>query len=313
MCGGGSRRASIQAAEDRNPATNTATDVRRSRARMRRVVRDIDSELKAFIAKRNLSNMVGSDAGEKALNRKVTLLSQRRFREDFLSWAEDRRRTAMGRGARAALDNAQSVLGEEQVTGTPTFSGGDRGLERKLKRVDSGLLKDLGDETGDRVTEQLRRGVAKGETVENLGKRVDAVLVDGDMADRPKLGVKGQTIKSKGELIAHDSIQDAYEQAARKRYMENGFRFARFTATLDNLTSDVCRRMNGEVIDLANQPHLVPGIHPWCRSDIRPLPDMEADPVDEAGLPDKVTKSAMATKAYRPPPEIDVNLGGVTS
>jgi NAD+--asparagine ADP-ribosyltransferase len=101
-------------------------------------------------------------------------------------------------------------------------------------------------------------------------------------------------------MIAHDSIQDAYETAARERYLRNGFRHARFDAILDNKTSAICRRMNGEIVDISRQGHLSPPLHPWCRSDLIPVQDPDTAVVNETNIADEHLETAMRTKSYRP-------------
>jgi hypothetical protein len=160
----------------------------------------------------------------------------------------------------------------------------------------------LAEEVGDRVTRQLRIGFARGEDTADLGRRVDFILTEGSDPERAKTGAKGQTIMSKGELIAHDSVQDAYVSAAHRRYLQNGFRYAIFDATIDTKTSAVCRRLNEHVIDLVETPWLVPGLHPWCRSGLRPTLDIgDREPLSEGDIADSYINTIMRTKGYRPP------------
>lgn len=306
--------ASIQAADrqsERNPATNTVTDVRRTRQKMRKKIRELGTLVKQFVEERNISVLVANETTEQELNRQITALARQKLVDEFTDFLEDKRRTAMGRGARAAFENMKSAVQvtRDELRGSQFVEPGDREMLQRLGRIDAGLLTEVSEETGDRITEQLRLGASQNESVRQLGRRVDFVLQEGegDEVDRAKLGVEGQTIKSKGELIAHDAIQTSYEEMARKRYLQNGFRFAEFTAIIDQITSRICRRMDGEIIDLQTQPHLIPQLHPWCRSDIRPLPTMDVESVDESALPDFVIESAEATASFRPP--IDLNAG----
>jgi SPP1 gp7 family putative phage head morphogenesis protein len=284
--------------------TQNQTDLRRARQRARRVTRELEDEITEFIENNEagLSDLASDEAKRRQINRRVTLLSNDKFREDLLSWLDERRKATMGRSARAAMSRMQTELGvdAEDLRGVARFSNEDRATAEALRNIDVGLIKEVAEETGDRLTEQIARGFANGETTKQIGRRVDAVLVDAGIEDRPKLGVKGQTIRSKGEMIAHDSIQDAYETTARERYLRNGFKFARYDAILDKKTSAICRRLNGEIIDLREQGHLRPPLHPWCRSDLIPVRKPETAAVNEANVADEHLEKAMQTKSYRP-------------
>jgi len=283
--------------------TQNRTDQRRARQRARRVVRELDDELTAFIEEANLRGIDTSVSKQRQINQKITLLTNNKLNDDLLTWLEDRRKQSMGRAARAAMDMMQSELGEsDELRGARRFSNEDARTAQVLQKIDAGLIEELSNETGDRITDQLVRGFQQNETIEELGKRVDAVLVDGDFEElsRAKLGVKGQTIRSKGEMIAHDSIQDAYETAARERYLRNGFRHVRFDNPMDNKTSPICERLHGEILDITEQGHLVPPLHPWCRSDIIPVRDPDTSPVSDGNIADEHLETAMATKSFRP-------------
>lgn len=285
-------------------ATQNKTDQRRARQKARRVVRELDDDITTFIEEERigLSGIASDETKANQVNRRITLLSNKKFQDDLLSWLNERRKTTMGRAIRAAMSRMQTELGEdlEDLRGAARFSNEDRATAEALRKLDAGLLSQTANEVGDKVTSQLVRGMKAGETTQEIGRRIDALLVDADLEDRPKLGVKGQTIRSKGEMIAHDSVQDAYETAARERYLRNGFRYARFDAILDNKTSKVCRRMNGEIVDISSQGHLSPPLHPWCRSDLIPVRKPDTTPVNETNVADEHLDKVMRTKSYRP-------------
>ena len=132
------------------------------------------------------------------------------------------------------------------------------------------------------------------------------VLNDSDDPKRDSAGISGQTKRTKAELIAHDSVQQAYTNAATRRYLNNGFRFVIYDAVCDFVTSDLCRRL-GEcdgppvVIDLTKTPWLVPPNHPWCRSGVRPTLNEDGnETVSEDDIADGFLKTIFSTEQYRP-------------
>jgi SPP1 gp7 family putative phage head morphogenesis protein len=256
--------------------------------------------------------------GDQRLNRLVSRTASQHIRAELLDWLDDRKRITMGRAARAAFDLMQSALPggvqKEDLVGQGQFTNQDRDLLNKLRNIDAGLLTDqdgdsLASRIGDEVTRQMRVGVNNGEPVHDhrddhmdLATRVDMVLngPDYDPKERQKAGVTGQSVRTKGELIAHDSVQDAHNAMARRRYLQNGFRYVVYDATLDTRTTDLCRRMDGEVIDIVENPHLVPPNHPYCRSGIRPKLDTDQEPVTEDRIADRFLQDIWSTESYRP-------------
>jgi hypothetical protein len=290
----------------RNVATRTTADLRRARQRARESLRTISDDVDDFLQQRDVSRIVDDPTAEQRVNEQLTRLIQQGLMQELLQWLDSRRKVAMGRAARASFDRMQTALTAAGVSrdllGSDSLSREDRQINRMLSDVDAGLLTKLSDDAADRVTRQIRLGFQQREDVREVGRRVDMVLVDGDDPDRQKKGVSGQTIMSKGELIAHDSIQDAYNHSSRRRYLKNGFRYATFDAVVDFKTSQVCRRMNEVLIDMVEDPHLVPPLHPWCRSDIRPTLNRDEQQVTtDDDIADGFLQTIYQTKSYRTP------------
>lgn len=301
---------------DRTVATRTTGDLRRARQRARESVRSISDDVEQYLDRRDLSGVIDNPSQEQRLNDQLTRLAQQRLFSGLLDWLRERRKVVMGRAARAAFDRMQTALTAAGVardlTGSDSMSREDRSINQMVNDVDAGLLEDLSDEAGDRMTRHIRQGFRERDQIgrqqdgTSIGRRVDMVLTDGDDPDRQKVGVEGQTIMSKGEMIAHDSIQDAYTHAARRRYLRNGFRYATFDAVIDFKTSDVCTRMNEVLIDMVKDPHLVPPLHPWCRSDLRPTLNQDGNqPVRDDDIADDFLQKIYQTKSYRPPEPSD--------
>jgi SPP1 gp7 family putative phage head morphogenesis protein len=294
-----------------NPATKNETDLRRARQRARAVVGLIGKDIKELMDGLNVTVLLDSPEGQRQVNRRITEVASTRLNDDLLTWLEDRRRAAMGRGARDALSKmaqttTQSTL--DDFRGTPDFGNEDRALNQRLRNLDSGLLFDdddsLAEEIGNDVTRQLRQGVRNDETIEELGDRVDYIMTDGD-PERRELGIAGQTKRTKGELISHDAVQDAYNTAARQRYAQNGFRYAVIDATLDTRTTDICERMNETVVDMMDDPDLLPPYHPYCRTGIRPKLNPDGRVTKPGDVADEKLQTIGQTKAYRPPVDVE--------
>lgn len=290
-----------------NAATNNVTDLRRARQRARSVVRTLQDAIFTYLEDNGIQLL---DAEEhRQLNQALSELASRTLRQDLVEWLEQRRTTTMARAVRAAFEiMQQAVQGnvpDEAFAGTPTLMTSDQALNAAISNVDAGLLygddDSLAMELGNRITRQLRLGFADGERVTQLRERVEFVMTDGQGDGRQEAGVSGQTVQSKAELIAHDSIQDAHTTAAHKRYLNNGFRYAIYDAVIDFKTTDVCTRMNEHVIDMVENPWMVPPLHPWCRSGIRPILELgDRSVLGREDIASGYLQTIMATRSYRP-------------
>jgi hypothetical protein len=288
-------------------ATSNVTDLRRARQRARAAVRTLQSEIEAFLTDRDRAPQ--SRQQERRLNEDLTALASSTLRQELEAWLVDRGKTTMARAIRAALSQLQQVLpgavDDEDLFGSSTITPRDQSLLSELRSIDAGLLYQdddaLAEEVGNRITRQLRLGFADNEGPAELARRVEFVLTDGDGDGRQTAGVTGQTIMSKAELIAHDSVQDAYVTAAHRRYLQNGFRFVVYDAVLDVKTSDVCRRLDEVVVDIVEDPWLIPPNHPWCRSGMRPLLELgERDIIRRDDIADDLLGRIASTNSYRP-------------
>jgi len=302
----------------RDAATTTVTDLRRARQRARASIRSVMQEIQAWLRENDVQTIMDGPEGPGRVNQAVTMLAAQRLREGLVSWLDERHRIAAGRAARAAFDQMQTTLPDDvdtdQLRGLPRVDGTDREWLRHIRKVDAGLLSgtrtatdagatsdSLAEELGDRITRQLRLGLTQNETVPQLAERVQVVVDGGDPSDRQERGVTGQTARTKAELIAHDSVQDAYNTAARKRYLRNGFRYGVYDATIGTKTTDLCRRMDEHVVDMVDTPWFIPPLHPYCRSGIRPVLKVgDRVPLTQDDVADGFVQTIMSTKSYRP-------------
>jgi len=285
------------------------------------VVRDLQSVIEDFLQGEGIKILQQNTASPRSkarrINEQITRLAARELRVKLVNWLEERHKTTMARAARASFNRVQRTLpgqfDESDLIGSPNLDHADRALNAELRNIDAALLYEnddsLASEIGDRATRQIQIGFGKNEPVVStrddqmdLATRVEQVLLDGDAETREQNGISGQTAKSKAELISHDSVQDAYVTATHRRYLNNGFRYGTYDAVVDRITSTVCRRLNEVIVDLVEQPWLVPPNHPWCRSDIRPLlqlPDGE-EVITEEEIGEDHLNRIWGTNGFRP-------------
>lgn len=305
----------------RDAASQNVTDLRRARQRSRRVIRDIEGLIETYLQAEGIQMLAESNLGPRQqarrLNEQITQMATEEIRRKLIPWLEERHKITMARAARAAMNRLQLELpgqvAEDDLFGSPNLDHRDRALNAELRNIDAALLYENGDsiaqEIGDRTTRQIQIGFSQNEPVVSsrddqmdLATRVEQVLLDGDADTRRENGITGQTVKSKSELIAHDSVQDAYLTAAHRRYLNNGFRYATYDAVLDRKTSTVCRRLDGIYIDIVEQPWLLPPNHPWCRSDIQPLLQLPEDAavITEEEIGEDHLNRIWGTNGFRP-------------
>jgi len=293
-------------------ATSDVTDLRAARRKARDVVRGIEGDVMDFLERRGIELVTEGADAERRIGEEITRICADGFRDELIPWLEERHSTVMGRAIRAALDRLATTLRDFEGGDfdrskliLKVFDRKDAELSSAVSEVDAGLLyKDdgsLATEAGDRITRHLRLGLSLDEGIDELGRRVSMILTDGDPPDRGEKGVTGHTIKTKAELIAHDSIHDAYITAATRRYLAHGFKYARYDAVVDTKTTALCRRMNEELIDMTETPHLIPPNHPWCRSGIRPVLDPKGHkPLTDERVADEHLRKIFETASFRP-------------
>lgn len=302
-------------------ASSNVTDLRRARQRSRSVISDIQEAIETYLQSEGIQMLAESNVGPREqarrLNEQITRLATDEIRAKLIPWLEERHRTTMARAARAAMNRMQQELpgqvDESDLFASPNLDAKDRALNAELRNIDAALLYENGDsiaqELGDRTTRQIRVGFSQGEPVVatrddqmDLATRVEQVLMDGDAETRDQNGISGQTVQSKAELISHDSVQDAYVTASHRRYLNNGFRYGTYDAVVDRKTSAVCTRLNEVIVDLKEQPWLLPPNHPWCRSDIRPMLQLPEDEsvIEESDIGEDHLKRIWGTNGFRP-------------
>jgi len=96
--------------------------------------------------------------------------------------------------------------------------------------------------------------------------------------------------------------ENAYIQSVAQgdSYRETGVKAVVFVATLDDRTSDICREMDGTVIDMKDYApgQTVPPLHPWCRSVTAPYSQYLA------GIGERAARDPETGKTYYVPREM---------
>lgn len=144
--------------------------------------------------------------------------------------------------AKVDKDRIQRLLAED-------WSGGG-GFSEKIWGNKEKLIKAL-DET-------VIKGFATGQSYDRLAK---------------ELAKKMDTSYSNAQRLIMTESARMDNQALLDRYKEMGATKLEFVATLDMKTSDICRAMDGTIIEIDNAKIglNVPPLHPYCRSVIAPV------------------------------------------
>lgn len=144
--------------------------------------------------------------------------------------------------AKVDKDRIQRLLAED-------WSGGG-GFSEKIWGNKEKLIKAL-DET-------VIKGFATGQSYDSLAK---------------ELAKKMDTSYSNAQRLIMTESARMDNQALLDRYREMGATKLEFVATLDMKTSEICRAMDGTIIEIENAKIglNVPPLHPYCRSVIAPV------------------------------------------
>lgn len=216
-----------------------------------------------------------------------------RLRERVRSWLPTWERLMKGR--LAPLGRQQGVLVRDQLIVTLGDPVADRIVPVTQQRMRAILntdpfqgrvLREHGSHIGarlvDRTMVQVRMGMMREETIDDLVRRIRGRRVAGS---RAFVGGTLQTTTREAEAIArtavtHTSSSGILETLRASKGVADG---VRYTATLDDRTSDICLALDGSEWDIDDPAIVVPGrdTHYQCRSTLVPLIDHE-----KLGLPE---------------------------
>ena len=136
--------------------------------------------------------------------------------------------------------------------------------------IDGHLLKSWVDSMSanrlSRVEQALRIGIAEGQTVDQLVRRIR-----GTRANGYKDGILEISRRS-AETLAITANSTIANKAREAVYRDNAKLISKlkWISTLDSRTSSVCQARDGKLYDL-DQPHPTPPAHPRCRSVMIPV------------------------------------------
>lgn len=162
---------------------------------------------------------------------------------------------------RAAYEDADVLLAEFDVS--VSFNLSNPRVQETL-----GLLltqvRGITDTTREELRAIIRAGLQDGKSTEQIAAAI--------RADAPEIG------RRRSQVIARTETAKAYTNGALLAYEETGVvEQVEWNATLDNRTSDVCQRLHGKRISLAEaqangfEGFNGPPAHPNCRSVILPV------------------------------------------
>lgn len=130
----------------------------------------------------------------------------------------------------------------------------------------------------DEITKQLERnlavGIASGDSVQNIARKIDKSLVK-----------TGTRVKHATERIVRTEYGRVLYQSDVEVYEEFELEQVEFSAHLDDRTSQVCKDHHEKIYDLGEEPPLP--LHPYCRSCY--LPYLEPKSADQ--WVDKIKKA----------------------
>ncbi len=135
-----------------------------------------------------------------------------------------------------------------------------------------------------RIESQIAIGLTQGESVSEISRRVV-----GTVALRGRNGVT-QITRRNAEALTRTAVNAIANQAKREFYLANAdiIDFELFVATLDAVTTPICRSLDGKQFKLGKGR--IPPLHFQCRSvriallDADPLGNRPMKPVHERGL-----------------------------
>lgn len=105
-----------------------------------------------------------------------------------------------------------------------------------LKNYTFDLVKGLADETRNDLKQELQRGILNGEGVPDLSKRVQGVM---------------DSSKNRAEMIARTETNRAENMGSLDAWRQSGRAMTKeWLAHIDNRTSGICKRLNGQVVDI---------------------------------------------------------------
>lgn len=138
--------------------------------------------------------------------------------------------------------------------------------------------------------------------INELQKNMTQSLMTGNTCDKTIDALMNRFGVSHSQAARLAYTENAYIQSVAQgdSFRQNGVKKVIFVATLDDRTSDICRDMDGTIIDMKDYApgQTVPPLHPWCRSVTAPYYS------DLAGIGERAARDPETGKTYYVPREM---------
>lgn len=148
-------------------------------------------------------------------------------------------------------------------------------------------FKEVGRRSHKEVMRQLNIGLAEGESVPQLMRRLK-----GTRAMNYRDGVLTEKFPGHAEMVARTAANHVSNEAAMATYKENPDIVDRWkhVSTLDARTCPVCGSLDGQIFEMGKGP--VPPQHPNCRCRAAPVVKVDEDDIDFEQVPGLIRASA---------------------
>lgn len=268
--------------------TNSTTDVRRAQQRARSAVREAEGNVKQWVRNHpEALAALGGGAGAGAVGMTLSEVAAElstiiadAFRS-LVFWIRERKRLTARRAIRSSHERLSQMvvqrIDRSELIGDPNTLVRTEALLAELDARDEGMFipsggrgspttQSLADRLASEVAQQITVSARLGEPYERMGRRVSGVMTKGpgDIAERREMGISGDTALTRAERLAHDTLQSAYMASYAKNLLNNGVRYGRYVAILDDRTTELCQRLHGVMVDMVETPLLIPPNHWWC-------------------------------------------------
>jgi len=155
----------------------------------------------------------------------------------------------------AAKLRAEQLLKTVGITAGTGFNPAEKAIGEALIERNIGSLKGLTDDMGKEITKELTDGIARGEGISKLAKRIDSVS---------DMGIE------RARVIARTETLYAYNTTAKNTFRKNGIESVEWLAAYeDGRRCDQCADLNGEKFALGSEPDCP--LHPQCRCTLLPV------------------------------------------
>lgn len=127
------------------------------------------------------------------------------------------------------------------------------------------LLSKIAESARQKVEYAIRDGISSGKTNQEIIQRIR-----GTKRQNYEDGILN-TSKSDIERTVRTVRSHVANQAYHESFVQLGFKYERFIATLDGRTSKLCASLDGSVWEINDPARRVPPLHPNCRSILVPV------------------------------------------